>query len=104
MHCSVMITVTLSQKPISSHKVLFLVSLVNETEDFADGCGGKFLLPDISITVRCPGGDREKSSVFSWLSNNSVSVRTQRVSAIGTVVNTTGQISIRNETGLKIMT
>lgn len=73
-------------------------------EDFADGCRRKFLLPDISITVRCPGGDGEKSSVVSWLCNSSGSVRTQRVFAIGTVTNTRGQISIGNEIGLKIIT
>lgn len=46
----------------------------------------------------------EDTIMFGWLLNNSVSIRTQGMLAVGTGINTTGQLSIHNEIGQEIMT
>lgn len=43
----------------------YLISLVNETNDFTDACGRRFLVTNISVTIRCPGEDREEYSMFT---------------------------------------
>lgn len=82
--------------------------MANETDDFTDACGRRFLVTNTSVTIRCPGEDREECSMFTV--QYDVLVAPQQFSfhkiTMNTwiVINTTDQLSSCNEIGPKITT